>query len=127
MSHLRAALRAAGLPDDPRQCPHYQRFWRAAPATHKWCQRCGEHKPLEAFHRNSASVSGRAAHCKSCRNKPHDTAPNRLRGRRHDLEAIRYLKATTKITVPALAARFKTDQQTITRVINGEDPWGVAA
>lgn len=31
MSHIRAALTAAGLPVDPTDDPHYQRFWYVPP------------------------------------------------------------------------------------------------
>ena len=34
----------------------------------KVCKRCGKEKPLEEFHKNSASKDGRALYCRECAN-----------------------------------------------------------
>ena len=67
MSAMRDALRAAGLPIDPRQSEHYQAFWFIEEPTGKWCMRCHELKPLEAFDLNSKGREGRHSWCKPCR------------------------------------------------------------
>lgn len=33
----------------------------------KKCTKCGEEKPLDGFHKKTASSDGRASHCKACR------------------------------------------------------------
>lgn len=65
-SHCRAALAAAGLPVDPCQSEHFQRFWYVPPRVRKWCQRCHELKSLDAFDEGSGQL-GRHSYCKPCR------------------------------------------------------------
>jgi hypothetical protein len=69
MSACRDALRAAGIPIDPRQSPLFQAFWFIPEPTGKWCRRCHSFKAFEDFPLHAPSADGRYSYCKACHSR----------------------------------------------------------
>lgn len=130
-SHCRAALEAAGLPLDPPRMSDVLLtsgretfFVEFVGIEVKQCTKCRQVRPMDDFYPTNGHNSGRFGRrswCKTCmRGNERD---RRRHDRRHDVEAIRVLSATTRISLRSLAARFRTDIPTVERVIAGENPW----